>query len=93
MQLGQIYWKTKRINRRRLTVILGSLYLAYFYLISFLIDCEPSMKESLRQKFARAANDFERRLRMISLHLSSMTGPLEVRLPCLSSSLHHRLFS
>jgi len=36
-----------------------------------------SIKESLRQKFARAANDFERRLRMISLHLSSMTGPLE----------------
>ncbi|KAF8321970.1 calponin homology domain-containing protein [Cantharellus anzutake] len=36
-----------------------------------------NIKEALRHKFARAASEFERKLRTISLHLSSMTGPLE----------------
>ncbi|KAF9517196.1 hypothetical protein BS47DRAFT_1371436 [Hydnum rufescens UP504] len=35
------------------------------------------IKEDLRQKFANAANEFERQLRLISSQISSMVGPLE----------------
>jgi len=37
-----------------------------------------SIKESLRKKFAKAANDFEQKLRSISSQISSMVGSLEV---------------
>ncbi|KAJ8468884.1 hypothetical protein ONZ51_g9361 [Trametes cubensis] len=56
------------------------------------------IKENLRRKFADLANDFERRLRLISTELVSIEGPLEeqmeqvreiqTRMPALSDSLH-----
>ncbi|KAH9889930.1 actinin-like protein [Cubamyces lactineus] len=56
------------------------------------------IKENLRRKFADLANDFERRLRLISTELISIEGPLEeqmeqvreiqTRMPALSDSLH-----
>ncbi|OJT14685.1 Alpha-actinin-like protein 1 [Trametes pubescens] len=56
------------------------------------------IKENLRHKFADLANDFERRLRLISTELVSIEGPLEeqmdqvhelqTRMPTLSDSLH-----
>ncbi|KAI0667757.1 actinin-like protein [Trametes maxima] len=56
------------------------------------------IKENLRHKFADLANDFERRLRIISTELVSIEGPLEeqmqqvrelqTRMPALSDSLH-----
>ncbi|KAI0629735.1 actinin-like protein [Trametes polyzona] len=56
------------------------------------------IKENLRRKFADLANDFERRLRIISTELVSVEGPLEeqmeqvrelqTRMPALSDSLH-----
>ncbi|KAJ8472448.1 hypothetical protein ONZ51_g8503 [Trametes cubensis] len=56
------------------------------------------IKENLRRKFADLANDFERRLRLISSELVSIEGPLEeqmeqvreiqTRMPALSDSLH-----
>lgn len=39
-----------------------------------------SIKEAIRKKFAKAANDFEQQLRLISSQISSMVGSLEVRL-------------
>ncbi|KAL7280110.1 hypothetical protein ACG7TL_006526 [Trametes sanguinea] len=55
------------------------------------------IKENLRRKFADLANDFERRLRIISTELVSIEGPLEeqmdqvralqTRVPALSDSL------
>ncbi|EIW59419.1 actinin-like protein [Trametes versicolor FP-101664 SS1] len=56
------------------------------------------IKENLRHTFADLANDFERRLRLISTELVSIEGPLEeqmdqvrelqTRMPILSDSLH-----
>ncbi|KAH9851694.1 actinin-like protein [Lenzites betulinus] len=56
------------------------------------------IKENLRHKFADLANDFERRLRLISTELVSIEGPLDeqmeqvrdvqTRMPALSDSLH-----
>ncbi|KAI0357506.1 actinin-like protein [Trametes cingulata] len=56
------------------------------------------IKDNLRHKFADLANDFERRLRIISTELVSIEGPLEeqmeqvrelqTRMPALSDSLH-----
>ncbi|KAI0373677.1 actinin-like protein [Pilatotrama ljubarskyi] len=56
------------------------------------------IKDNLRHKFADLANDFERRLRLISTELVSIEGPLEeqmeqvrelqTRMPALSDSLH-----
>ena len=45
-----------------------------------------SIKEALRQQFARAANDFENQLRIISSQISVMVGPLEV-------GIYHRVLS
>lgn len=36
------------------------------------------IKESLRKTFADLANDFEKRLRLISSELTAVEGPLEV---------------
>ena len=37
-----------------------------------------SIKESLRKKFAKLANDFEQKLHEISVELTAIEGPLEV---------------
>lgn len=44
----------------------------------FLTMRPSSIKEALRKKFAKAANDFEHQLRAISSEISSMVGSLEV---------------
>ena len=36
------------------------------------------IKESLRKKFAKLANDFEQKLHEISVELTAIEGPLEV---------------
>jgi hypothetical protein len=40
----------------------------------------PRIKEYLRKEFADLANDFSQRLHAISLELSGVAGPLEVRI-------------
>ena len=50
-------------------------------------DILLSIKEELRKKFARLANDFEQKLRSISMELTNMEGALEVMDDCNSVCL------
>lgn len=62
------------------------ILLRALYTLLSLLDLISRIKETLRHKFASAANNFERQLRNISSEISSMVGPLEV---CLFTSFDH----
>lgn len=47
----------------------------------FITDICLRIKEDLRKKFAKLANDFEQKLHSISSELASISGPLEVTPP------------
>jgi hypothetical protein len=49
-------------------------------LIASEFNQSPRIKEYLRKEFADLANDFSQRLHAISLELSGVAGPLEVRI-------------
>ena len=52
---------------------------SFFVRILVDTDCFFRIKEDLRKKFAKLANDFEQKLHSISSELASISGPLEVR--------------
>ena len=59
----------------------------FLSLSSISSDILLSIKEELRKKFARLANDFEQKLRSISMELTNMEGALEVMDDCNSVCL------